>query len=167
MPPSPDPFVRRADVSEADAVGALTERVYAAGGWTDEAYSKVLRDGRSRIDEAIVLVATVDDGVVGTLTIGLPGTRFASIARPDEVEVRMLAVDETARRRGVARLLMAEAERTAAEHGFVGVVLSTEPDMHAAHRLYEDRGYVRQPDRDWQLRGFTLLVYRRELSARR
>lgn len=142
----------------------MTERVYAAGGWTDEAYSDVLRDGRSRIDEAIVLVATIDGVVVGTVTFAVPGTRFASISRTDEVEVRMLAVGEEARGQGVARRLMDECERIASADGFAGAVLSTEPDMHAAHRLYEGRGYVRQPERDWQLRGFTLLVYRRELT---
>ena len=30
-----------------------------------------------------------------------------------------------------------------------GVVLSTLPAMHAAHRLYERHGFVRAPERDW------------------
>lgn len=163
MPAPAEPLVRRALLADAEAVGALTERVYTDGGWADETYSKVLLDGQSRIELAIVLVATIDDSVVGTVTIGLPGTRFASISRADEVEVRMLAVDPTVRRAGVATVLMAECERIASEEGFAAAVLSTEPDMHAAHRLYEGRGYLRQPDRDWQLRELTLLVYRREV----
>jgi len=32
--------------------------------------------------------------------------------------------------------------------------------MHAAHRLYERRGYLRQPARDWQIRNVRLLAYR-------
>jgi len=43
------------------------------------------------------------------------------------------------------------------------VVLSTEPDMHTAQRLYRRRGYVRQPDRDWSTGRSTLLVFRLRL----
>src|SRR5262245_30206415 len=53
-----DVEVRRADLADADLVGGLTERVYRQGGWTDVDYSKLLLDGRSRIAEATVLVAT-------------------------------------------------------------------------------------------------------------
>jgi hypothetical protein len=35
--------------------------------------------------------------------------------------------------------------------------------LHAAHRLYEHRGYTREFSRDWEVRGFMLLVYRRPL----
>jgi hypothetical protein len=30
----------------------------------------------------------------------------------------------------------------------------------AAHRLYERRGYLREPARDWQIRDVRLLAYR-------
>jgi ribosomal protein S18 acetylase RimI-like enzyme len=155
--------VRLAELDEADEVGALTERVYRAGGWTDEAYSMLLRDARSRIKLAIVLVASVNNHVVGAVTLALPGTPFAEVCEPHEVEVRMLAVDELARRKGIAGLLMDACERRARADGFAAVVLSTEPGMHAAHRLYEGRGYVRQPHRDWHLDDFNLLVYQRRL----
>ena len=36
----------------------------------------------------------------------------------------------------------------------------TEPDMYAAHRLYQRRGYVRRPGRDWQAGRFRLMVFR-------
>jgi hypothetical protein len=35
--------------------------------------------------------------------------------------------------------------------------------LHAAHRLYERRGYTRETNRDWEVRAFMLLVYRRPL----
>jgi ribosomal protein S18 acetylase RimI-like enzyme len=155
--------VRRADLADADLVGGLTERVYRQGGWTDEEYSKLLLDGRSRIEEAIVLVATVAGALVGTVTMALPASRFANVGRAGEVEVRMLAVAEAARGRGVASLLMDACEVLARDEGFTAVVLSTEPDMYAAHRLYQRRGYVRQPDRDWQAGRFRLKVFRLQL----
>ena len=152
--------IRRADLKDAEHVGVLTERVYRQGGWGSESYSKGLLDGRSRIEDAIVLVATVDGAIVGTVTVALPESRMANVGRADEAEVRMLAVDEAARGRGVANLLMEECETLAKAQGATGVVLSTEPDMYAAHRLYQRRGYVRRPDRDWQVDGTPLLVYR-------
>jgi ribosomal protein S18 acetylase RimI-like enzyme len=155
--------IRRADLADADQVGMLAERVYRRGGWGDEGYAKRLLDGRSRIEDAVVLVA-VDGGViVGTVTVALPGSRMAGIGRAEEAEVRMLAVDEAARGRGVGDLLMAECEALARDEGLAAVALSTEPDMHAAHRVYRRRGYVRQPDRDWSTGRTTLLVFRLSL----
>jgi ribosomal protein S18 acetylase RimI-like enzyme len=155
--------VRRADLADADLVGGLTERVYRQGGWTDEEYSKLLLDGRSRIEEAIVLVATADGAVIGTVTMALPDSRFANVGQASEAEVRMLAVGEAARGRGVASLLMDACETLAREEGLAAVVLSTEPDMYAAHRLYRRRGYVRQPGRDWHAGRFRLMVFRLRL----
>jgi hypothetical protein len=40
------------------------------------------------------------------------------------------------------------------------VILCTETGMHASPRLYERRGYLRQPARDWQIRDVRLLAYR-------
>jgi ribosomal protein S18 acetylase RimI-like enzyme len=161
--PPPEVEVRQADLADADRVGGLAERVYRQGGWTDEEYAKLLLDARSRIEEAIVLVATVAGALVGTVTMAPPESRFANVGRAGEVEVRMLAVDEAARGRGVASLLMDACEVLARNEGFTAVVLSTEPDMRAAHRLYQRRGYVRQPDRDWQAGRFRLMVFRLRL----
>jgi ribosomal protein S18 acetylase RimI-like enzyme len=43
-------------------------------------------------------------------------------------------------------------------------VLSTDPLMTAAHRLYRRLGFTRLPERDWSpVPGTDLLVYSREL----
>ena len=55
---------------------------------------------------------------------------------------------------------MAACEELAVKEGFAAVVLSTEPDMYAAHRLYRRRGYVREPGRDWRAGRSILMVYR-------
>jgi hypothetical protein len=36
--------------------------------------------------------------------------------------------------------------------------------MHGAHRLYERRGYVRQPERDWDVGSLRLLAYQLDLG---
>ena len=71
---SADITVRRADLAEADQVGALTERVYRGGGFGSDDYAKVLRDGRSRVRDGIVLVAAANGTITGTVTLALPGT---------------------------------------------------------------------------------------------
>ena len=158
-----DVKVRRAEPAEADLVGALTEQVYRAGGFGSDDYAKVLRDGQSRVRDGIVLVAVAngvaaDGAIVGTVTLALPGTPLAHLSRAGEAEVRMLAVDEAARGLGIASRLMAACETLARDEGLAAVILCTETGMLAAQRLYERRGYLRDPARDWQIRDVRLLV---------
>jgi ribosomal protein S18 acetylase RimI-like enzyme len=157
-----DITVRRADPAEADLVGELTERVYRDGGFGSGAYADVLRDG-SRVRDGIVLVAAADGTITGTVTLALPGSPLAHMCRADEAEVRMLAVDEAARSHGVANRLMAACETLARDHGLAAMILCTETRMHAAQRLYERRGYLREPTRDWQISNVHLIAYRRPL----
>jgi GNAT superfamily N-acetyltransferase len=110
-----DVEIGRADLADADQVGMLTERVYRHEGLTDEDYARQLRDGRSRIQDAVVLVAVTDGVIVGTVTAARSGSRLASVARAGEIEVRMLAVDEAARGRGIADRLMAGCEALASD----------------------------------------------------
>ena len=156
--------IRPATPADGDELGVLTEEVYRAGGWTSEAYAARLRDGRRRIEDAIVHVATVDGAVVGSVTLAPPGTPYVNTAGPDEAEVRMLAVAPAARGRGIGDALMAACEGWARAEGLAGVVLSTEASMHAAHRLYRRRGYRRAPERDWTYDGALYLVYRVDLG---
>jgi GNAT superfamily N-acetyltransferase len=166
MPPVPpaDVQIRRAGLADADQVGILSERVYRQGGWADERYSPILLDGRSRIEEAEVLVAEADGAIVGTAAVARSGSRFASMARAGEAEIRILVVDQAARGRGVADRLMAACESLARDEGCTAVILCTEPDMYAAQRLYQRRGYVRQPGRDRSIGRVLLLAYRLSLD---
>jgi ribosomal protein S18 acetylase RimI-like enzyme len=82
------------------------------------------------------------------------------MCRADEAEVRMLAVDEAARGHGIANLLMTACETLARDQGLAAVILCTETRMLAAQRLYERRGYLREPTRDWQVGNVNLIAYR-------
>ncbi|MEZ5184435.1 MAG: hypothetical protein R2720_01690 [Candidatus Nanopelagicales bacterium] len=58
---------------------------------------------------------------------------------------------------------MSACEDLARVRGLARIVLSTEPSMKAAVRLYEGLGYLRTPERDWVINGFKLITYARDL----
>jgi ribosomal protein S18 acetylase RimI-like enzyme len=83
---------------------------------------------------------------------------------PEEAEIRALAVRPDSRGSGVGRALLAAVIERAAGDGVRTLVLMTQPDMKAAHHLYEEAGFVRLPERDWSPEpGATLLAYAKQL----
>jgi GNAT superfamily N-acetyltransferase len=60
-------------------------------------------------------------------------------------EIKRMYVVPAAQRRGLARLMLAEVERTAAAAGVDRLVLNTGPHQHAAIALYERTGYLPSP----------------------
>ncbi|TVL94052.1 GNAT family N-acetyltransferase [Streptomyces sp. SAJ15] len=93
------------------------------------------------------------------------GGAYANLARPGEAEFRMLAVRSAARRRGAAEALVRACLRRARELRRDRVVMSSQTDMTAAHRLYERLGFVRTPERDRSVvPGLTLITFALELS---
>jgi GNAT superfamily N-acetyltransferase len=61
---------------------------------------------------------------------------------PDEAEIKRMYVARGARRGGLARLVLAELERTAAAAGLRRLVLNTGPEQPAAIALYLRCGYT-------------------------
>jgi ribosomal protein S18 acetylase RimI-like enzyme len=147
---------------EYDAVGKLTLRAYqpVLAGGSDDPYRQVLRDTKARADAADVLVAvSPDDTLLGTVTLALGGTAYADIARPDELEVRMLAVDPSVAGAGIGRSLMAATEQRAHQmrHDLVLSVIGTNSD---AISFYRHLGYQPSPERDWYpIPGLALQVF--------
>lgn len=157
----PSPIVvRRAASDEGDEIGLLTLAAYRGDRVVDAEYAKELGDGTARVRDAHVLVAFAGLRMVGSVTLAESGTPFAEIALPGEIEVRMLSVDPAARRLGIADRLMDAAEQRARDRSLDAVVLSTAPHMTAAHALYDRRGYLPQPHRDWHIDDLQLLAYR-------
>ncbi len=102
--------------------------------------------------------------MVGTVTYCPPGSPWSELAQPGEGEFRMLAVDPSARRRGVALALVGLCLERASELGCGAVVLSSLPVQRAAHRIYASLGFRRTPERDWSpTEGVELLAFRLDL----
>jgi ribosomal protein S18 acetylase RimI-like enzyme len=100
------------------------------------------------------------------VTFVLPGSRYAELAGAGEAEFRMLAVDPTAQRRGVGRLLVGECQRRATAAGCAAVVLCYRDFVSSAYRLYTAMGFERVPERDWEpVPGVRLLSMRAVLAV--
>jgi ribosomal protein S18 acetylase RimI-like enzyme len=150
---SADSFVvvRDARPDEYARVGELTidayktlERDHLEDGYDDEILAVA-----SRAQSAHVLVAVdANDVVLGACTfVTDPESPWMEWAKPDETQLRLLAVDVSARDRGVGRALVeACVERTNA----LGrpMLLHTTQFMPSAARLYERLGFRRAPERD-------------------
>ncbi|GAC1440140.1 MAG: GNAT family N-acetyltransferase [Mycobacteriales bacterium] len=152
--------IRRVRAGEYEAVADLTVAVYRLGGYGSTQYEPALRDVAGRDATAQVLVAVLEDRVVGAVTVALGGGPWAERSAPGEAEVRMLVVHPDVRGAGVGASLVLACIEAARAHA-VGVLrLSTEPAMTAAHRLYERLGFARTPSYDWEpVPGVPLLGY--------
>ncbi|MFE2882255.1 GNAT family N-acetyltransferase [Streptomyces sp. NPDC059272] len=163
-----DILIRRAVPTEYEDLGTITAQAYLQDGLLDygetDPYLAVLKDVATRAATAEVLVAVDGDHLLGGVTF-VPGPGpVADIARPGETEIRALAIARSARGRGAGEALVrACIDRARATEGCTAVVLSTQPSMHAAHRIYQRLGFTRTPDRDWNpvphLDDLTLLTY--------
>lgn len=78
-------------------------------------------------------------GLLDGMPVATGGWRRLSDA---DAEIKRMYVVGAARRRGLARVVLAELERTAAAAGFARMVLNTGPEQPEAVALYESAGYA-------------------------
>lgn len=160
------PKIRRVRPEEYAAVGELTVEVYRQGGYGSRQYEPALRDVASRDETAEVVVAVLDDRVVGAVTVSTQGGPWAERSGPGEAEIRMLVVDPDVRGAGTGEALVRVCIDAARRESCSVLRLSTEPTMTAAHRLYERLGFTRTPSYDWEpVPGVVLLGYELVLSG--
>ncbi|MEV0704251.1 GNAT family N-acetyltransferase [Saccharopolyspora sp. NPDC050389] len=143
--------IRAARPAEYEAIGELSARAYTESGnlSTDIDYTMVLRDAARQAEQAELLVAIEDDEVRGTVTLVRPGSAYADVARPGELEFRMLAVAPEAAGNGVGQALVEAVIDRARADGMERVVLCVRDSVEPAQRLYRRLGFERRPDRDW------------------
>ena len=83
-------------------------------------------------------MAELDGDTAGVLTLSM----VPVLHEPgDWCRITMLVVAERARRRGLARALVGEAEKIARDHGCVRIEVTSAPHRAGAHDLYRDAGY--------------------------
>jgi ribosomal protein S18 acetylase RimI-like enzyme len=155
-PARPDHYAR---------IAQLTVDVYVGGGLATPAYAPELADVAGRAERSELLVVRDAGGsVVGSVALVLTGDFGNVITSDEEAAFRMLVVDPVAQGRGIGELLVTICLDRARAAGKRRMVISTDPLMTTAHRLYERLGFTRLPERDWRPGpGVELLVYSREL----
>jgi GNAT superfamily N-acetyltransferase len=162
-----DVMIREAQPGELVAVADLRVAAYAAGGFLNPEYAPELR-ALGTAGDGIVIVAVPDDtsaGLIGTIMLVTWPQAGELVSGPDEAEIRALAVAPGVQAGGAGTRLLLTALNWAELAGARRVVLSTLPEMRAAHRLYERTGFRRLPERDWSPRpGVQLLAYSLELD---
>jgi GNAT superfamily N-acetyltransferase len=156
-----DIVVRRARPDEYGRVGALTIAAYQTleRDHLEDGYEEQILDVGGRAETADVLVALDHDGtIVGACTfVSDPASTWMEWTNGDETELRLLAVDASARGRGVGQALVEACIARARALGRP-LILHTTQFMAAASRLYERLGFARLPERD--VRGFEPYEFR-------
>ncbi|KAB2343353.1 GNAT family N-acetyltransferase [Actinomadura rudentiformis] len=159
----PSVLVRLARPDEYAKAGDLTVETYVGGGFVSptSTYVPVLRNAADRAVKGELLVAEITGELVGAVAYCVPGSPYAQLAQdPDEAEIRMLAVGERARGKGVGQALVHACLDRARTAGLARVRLASQPGMRAAQRMYERMGFTRTPERDYSpAPGFPLMAY--------
>jgi ribosomal protein S18 acetylase RimI-like enzyme len=165
VPLLPSLSVQPARPEDFDRIAQLTVDVYVVGGLASPGYSAELADVAGRATRSELLVVHDENGrLVGSVALVLSGDFGNVTTSEDESAFRMLVVDPAAQGRGIGELLVRTCLERARAAGKRRMVISTDPRMTAAHRLYERLGFARLPERDWTPEpGIDLLVYARDL----
>jgi GNAT superfamily N-acetyltransferase len=146
-----DISVRRARPDEFELVADLTVEAYKTleRDHLEDGYEAEIRDVAGRAASAEVLVAVdADDRVVGACTfVSDPSSPWIEWAEAGETQLRMLAVDASARGTGTGQALV-EACIERARSLQRPLLLHTTQFMPTAQRLYERLGFHRLPERD-------------------
>ncbi len=162
----PSVLVRPVRADEYEGAGAVVVAAYRAlpGEHMSAGYAAELADVARRAGEAEVLVAVAvpvagagaggregAGGILGCVTfVPDASSPWAELVEPDEAAIRMLGVDPGAQGRGVGQALLDACLERARQLGRAAVFLHSTPWMTTAHRLYEQAGFVRVPERDWR-----------------
>ena len=164
--------IRTAQPEDFAALGEITVQAYKdllPPVNEARAYLEQMRDVRRRAENTELLVAVDIAGgdVLGGVSFVQPDSPFAQVARSDEGEFRLLAVASAAQRHGVGEGLVRACLARALECGLLRVAIPTQPNMLAAHRIYQRLGFVRAPERDLApFPGLVLWVFTVDLGAR-
>ncbi len=154
--------IRDAKPDELAEIGSIRVAAYRADGFLSprSEYEPTLR-GLGGDGAGHVLAAVAGDGkLVGTIMLQTSGAAGELVTSPDEAEIRALAVLPEARGAGIGRALLDAVMERAKREQVRQLLLFTQPDMVVAHRLYEEAGFLRLPERDWSPQpGVSLLAY--------
>lgn len=130
-----------------------------------KAYIQDIMNVRSRLEVAELIVAELEERLVGAVTLYLDASRSPQEGWPEGwASIRLLAVHPTYRGRGIGRRLMEECLRRCRESSIATIGLHTTEAMDVARRMYEEMGFRRVPEFDFHpAPGVEVMAYRLDL----
>ncbi len=145
-----------------EEIKSFLHLTFVEEGYTDKSLAETLFDPKEvRKRGDIIFAVSSENELLGMVICAFQPNPACRVAKSDEVEVQLFAIHPKARGQGIASALIEASEHHARSSGFTKMVLSTQPTMKAAHKVYERHGYKRNPMRDWQRQMTVFLVYER------
>lgn len=129
---------------EYTAIASLLIQAFIEEGHTDRSNAAMLTAPTELQKRGEIFLARSNapsGGILGMVILVRPSSPARQVAEPREAEVHLLAVDPSARGRGIAARLMEICEERASAQGYRYMALSTQPEMTSAHKVYERMGY--------------------------
>ncbi len=170
--------VRKATLDEFREIGSLMVSVYSQlDGFPKksdqpEYYRMLTNVGElTKTPETELLVAvSADKKIVGAVVyfgdMSFYGSGGSATEEADASGFRLLAVDPTARGRGVGKLLTMECITKAKRRRHSRVVIHTTKAMETAWRMYEKLGFRRSEDLDFMQEGLPVFGFRLFIGGR-
>lgn len=146
--------LRDARSDELDRVALVIKEAYqqyqpAIPSESWQAYVEDMTDVRSRVEVAELIVAEMDRGLVGAVTLFKDTSSVRQMGWPEGwAAIRLLAVHPAYRGRRIGRTLMEECIRRCRKRGMVAIGLHTTEFMEVARGMYERMGFIRAPEFD-------------------
>lgn len=130
-------------VTDSELWGLLTQ-VYVAGGFTTREEAASLFEPSAVRNRGILIGARENhhSKLAGIIIVVPPDSSARRLAKDNEAEIHLLAVNQNYRRHGLGRMLVEAALARAYQNGYSKVILWTQLAMNAAQRLYETKGFV-------------------------
>ena len=156
---------RQLPVSDDSLVELLYE-VYVDEGYTDsDLASEIFLPDRVR-DRGQLLVAQqkASGNLLGLLIVVPFESHYSFLSEEGECELHLLGVRKPFRGHGVAKALVQQALKLAAELGCNKVNLCTQSTMKAAQHLYKVMGFEQRVDRNYAQNGRLFWVYERPVN---
>lgn len=153
LQPRADLVVRLVRDDEIEEVAALSLRAYEHAYELSDEYRRSILDvdGRAREHQVWVAADAATGALLGTVATPHRGSTISPLARPGELDFRLLAVDPPARGRGIGEALTRHVVELARLRGLDRVVMNSGEQMTGAHRLYERLGFARLHEREHDL----------------
>jgi GNAT superfamily N-acetyltransferase len=128
-------------------------------------YLENIIDVHSRLGVSELIVAELDRKLVGVVTLYLDASSSSQEQWPKGwAGVRLLAVRPAYRGQGIGRALMEECIYRCRKQNIKAIGLHTAIIMSVARKMYEDMGFIRAPEYDFQPRpGTVIMAYRLRL----